>query len=112
MTPCPKVKPLRDPAYLAWLRKLPCVVCGRGPCEAAHQRLLGGGAGSKPDDRYTLPYCYDCHHVVEHGINGGILTLWNTRGHAVLDFTKDTLRRHLQELCVGYRAKYDERGVA
>ena len=102
---CPKPKPLRDPKYLAWLRTLPCAVCGRGPCEAAHQRLIGGGVASKPGDDCALSCCFDCHRVVEHGINGGVLTLWNTKSWLHFE-DKHQLREHLQVLCVASYTKF------
>jgi hypothetical protein len=112
MTPFPKTIPLRDPKYLAWLRTLPCVVCGLGPCEAAHQRLLGGGTSSKPDDRYALPYCFACHHGVEHNLNGGILTLWNQNLPGNFEWTREELRDHLRILCEYHHAEYlAEKGV-
>lgn len=107
MTPCPKTKPLRDPAYLAWLRKLPCAVCGRGPCEAAHQRLLGGGTGSKPDDRYALPMCQGCHES-EH--RRGVVTTWNENLPGNMEYDRHSLREYLRELCVGHLRVYRGEG--
>lgn len=52
-----------DKKYLAWLRTLPCCVCGAyPPSQAAHVRLGGrGGIGMKP--RWSaVPCCGDCHH--------------------------------------------------
>lgn len=50
------------PAYLAFVRTLPCVVSGEFPVEAAHVRYgdaLRGkrhtGAAEKPDDRWVVP---------------------------------------------------------
>jgi len=101
---CPTSKPVLDPKYLAHLRELPCAVCGGGPCEPAHQRLIGGGTGSKPGDNFALPCCFECHRIVEHGVNGGILTLWKTRGG--MDLTKADLRDHVRQLCDGYYTQY------
>lgn len=77
-------------------------MCGKGPCEAAHQRLLSGGAGLKPDDRHLLPLCNNCHHD-EHSL--GVITTWNLRTR--LEFKgKEDLREYLNELCEGYYLRY------
>ena len=60
-----KLKPdLRKHAnHLAFVRQLPCVVCGKAaPSEAAHVRSgSDGGAGIKPSDHYSLALCTGCH---------------------------------------------------
>jgi hypothetical protein len=38
---------------LTWLRTLPCLVCGRVPSEAHHDRKLG----SRATDLRTVPLC-------------------------------------------------------
>lgn len=64
---------VEDPAYLAYVRTLPCLVCGRpGPSDPAHIRaaapLYGKrytGKGEKPDDKWVLPLCrreHDAQH--------------------------------------------------
>lgn len=64
-----------DPAYLAYVRTLPCLVCGRRPCDAAHIRSAAPqygkrhtGMAEKPDDRWTLPLCRQ-HHAEQHSTN-------------------------------------------
>jgi hypothetical protein len=60
---------IRDDGFLAFLRTLPCCVCGRAPkSEAAHIRMaaleLGKanpGMAAKPDDRHAVPLCSWCH---------------------------------------------------
>jgi len=59
---------VKRPSYLAAIRQLPCVSCGRDPAgEAAHLRLgeLGRkdwtAKGRKPDDKWTTPLCGLCH---------------------------------------------------
>ena len=62
----PRVK---DPDYLAFIRRQPCCVCGRpGPSHAAHVRAgypeagwRSTGMGEKPDDRRALPLCASDH---------------------------------------------------
>ena len=109
MNPQPKQKRHSDPAYLAHLRTLPCAVCGAyPPCEAAHVRLLSGGGALKPHDYHALPYCDQCHGL-EHGMNGGIVTLWNTRSREAARgsvFDRDSLREHLRERCEQYYFEY------
>lgn len=64
-----------DDGHLEYLRKLPCVVTGRRPVEAAHIRygsLIWGkpltGKGIKPDDRFALPLHPDVHRA-QHEAN-------------------------------------------
>ncbi len=67
-------------AYLAFIRGLPCVICGNPHTEAAHLRMasrLAGkrqtGMGEKPDDRWALPLCSE-HHREQH--QGNELAFW------------------------------------
>ena len=55
---------MRDRKRLAAIRKLPCVVCGRSPVDAAHsnQSNHGKGMGLKACDAKTIPLCRN-HHV-------------------------------------------------
>lgn len=63
MTAIPKPKRERDEAYLAWIRTLPCLVCGGTlSVDAHHVREKGkGGTGTKPSDRRTVPLCREAH---------------------------------------------------
>ena len=64
-----------DPGHLAFVRSLPCVVCGNNiETQAAHIRFGDPGAGKryvgkgeKPDDTWTLPLC-GVHHEEQHKI--------------------------------------------
>lgn len=66
----PRKGPLDDPAYLNFIRSLPCAICtllrGRqsGRTEAAHvgQR----GLGQKCSDHETIPLCHLHHREGEH----------------------------------------------
>ncbi len=55
------------PAHLAFIRRLPCVICGARPSEAAHIRMNDAESGKmqslgqKPDDRWAVPLCTYCH---------------------------------------------------
>ena len=55
---------MRDRKRLAAIRKLPCVVCGRSPVDAAHSNESnhGKGIGLKACDSKTIPLCRN-HHV-------------------------------------------------
>lgn len=68
----------RDPGFLAFLRRLPCVAgmveagCS-GPIEAAHIRFSDARAGrinpgmqAKPDDRWATPLCRHHHQHDQH----------------------------------------------
>ena len=55
---------MRDRKRLAEIRKLPCVLCGSSPVDAAHsnQSSHGKGMGLKACDSKTIPLCRS-HHV-------------------------------------------------
>ena len=59
----PRLGPQRSPDYLAWIRTLPCVVCGSARLvEAAHTNALGPrGLGQKASDFSAVPLCA-AHH--------------------------------------------------
>ena len=67
---------LVDPRYLKWLRTLPCSVCQKSaPSDAAHIRYgsvafekRSIGMGEKPDDKWAIPLCRECH-TVQHSMN-------------------------------------------
>ena len=53
--------PPRDSQYRAWIRTLPCAVCGsRWSIEAAHTGS-DGGMSQKASDHSCMPLCKDCH---------------------------------------------------
>jgi hypothetical protein len=58
----------RDAVYMARLRTLPCIGCGRDHAGEAHHVKLSSGVlgkslamGRRPADRWSLPHCPDCH---------------------------------------------------
>ena len=60
----------KRPEHLAFIRKLPCVICGgEGQIEAAHVRMNDASrgkvqaVGQKPDDRWTVPLCAYHHRM-------------------------------------------------
>lgn len=62
-------KPVRDPAYLKWIRALPCCVCGsqRG-VEAAHTGSRG--LSTKSCDRSCVPLCRQHHQTGKYSYHG------------------------------------------
>src|SRR3954466_3200558 len=64
-----------DPDHLAFIRTLPCVVCGNNiETEAAHVRMADRsvakpmtGIATKCDDRFTVPLC-GTHHRHQHEV--------------------------------------------
>lgn len=58
-----------DPEHLAFVRALPCCVCGNDiETEAAHIRFADPraykrpvGKGERPDDTWAIPLCGKCH---------------------------------------------------
>lgn len=60
-------------AHLAFIRTLPCIICGNEiETQAAHIRFsdarvakLNAGVGAKADDYWTLPMC-GAHHDEQH----------------------------------------------
>lgn len=54
------MKPLRNPAYLAFVRKLACSICSRSwGIEAAHSG--DHGIGQKSPDTSVIPLCREHH---------------------------------------------------
>jgi len=68
----PRYDAKRNPAYLAWIRSLPCAVCRiwgltrheHGKVEAAH--VGARGIGQKCADTETLPLCVHHHRTGPH----------------------------------------------
>lgn len=66
---------VRDNAYLAFLRRQPCLRCGSTPCDAAHVRWAPPGSGwryvgkgEKPDDARAVPMCR-ADHELQHSMS-------------------------------------------
>jgi len=59
-------RPLKDPKHRAWIRTLPCAVCGRTRgVECAHTG--DRGLGQKSSDKRAIPLCR-AHHAEYHRI--------------------------------------------
>ena len=63
------------PDHLAAIRRLPCIAClDNISTEACHIRYsdsriakVNAGIGQKPDDKFTVPLCGDCHRKQHTG---------------------------------------------
>lgn len=75
-----------DEPHLAFIRTLPCLVCGNPhETQAAHIRFadlsvakLAGGISIKPDDKYAVPLCGLEHNEQhDHGDERG---WWTAKG--------------------------------
>ena len=70
-------KRIEDEKHLDFIRQLPSVIDGKGPCEACHirtgspaHRKKRTGMGRKPDDAWTLPMT-PAQHRAQH--DGGVV---------------------------------------
>lgn len=62
----PKVRRIRSPAHLGFVRDQPCLVCGRRPADAHHLRFIQPRAmAKKVSDEFTVPLCRR-HHDLLH----------------------------------------------
>lgn len=67
---------VHDEKHCEFIRKLPCIVCQDNiSTQCAHIRMsdariakVNPGVGAKPDDKYTLPLCGECH-AKQHSMN-------------------------------------------
>ena len=60
-------KAAKDPAYLALVAALPCVICGAWPV-SVHHCISGRYGQHKAPDRATIPLCWN-HHQGPDGIH-------------------------------------------
>ena len=58
-------KPARNWKYRAWVRSLPCAVCGLEPAGEAAHTGSDGGMSQKSSDYSCIPLCSDCHTLGE-----------------------------------------------
>ena len=78
--------------HMAFIAKLPCVICGSRPVECAHVRFADAkwnkpitGGGTKPHDRWCVPLCHSCHRTgpdAQHRTNER--EWWSAKGIDVL----------------------------
>lgn len=60
------LKPWRSKGYRDYIRRQPCLKCGRTPCDPHHVSFANTGIGTKPPDSYCIPLCRECH-TATHG---------------------------------------------
>lgn len=75
---------IEDPGHLAFVRTLPCLICGKPGSDPAHIRSAAPaygkrhtGMAEKPDDCWVLPLCR-FHHDEQH--RGTELAFWASYG--------------------------------
>ena len=74
----PKERRIRNPEHLKFVRRQPCLVCGRRPTHAHHVRFAQARAlGLKVSDEFTVPLC-SVHHDAVHK-TGDERTWWARR---------------------------------
>lgn len=59
----------RSPAYLAWVRALPCCLCGGMSSDAHHAIGLGwglSGMGLTAPDSFAMAVCRTCHRKIHN----------------------------------------------
>jgi very-short-patch-repair endonuclease len=95
----PKDKPVRSPAYLARVAKLPCARCGKdGRSQAAHSNRSGKGLSLKAGDNYSMPLCtiddgkVGCHELFD-GYKLGTKEQQHEMSKPWILSTYDTLKR-------------------
>ena len=90
-------KPVRDPKYLALVRRLPCIVCfsHRG-VEAAH--FGPRGIGQRASDLDALPLCYRCHRT-------GTMSYHNLGAHEFIFVHRLDVKAHQERIQKFYREK-------
>lgn len=103
----PRHDPRRDPAYLQWVRTLPCIVCfawklptnrQSGPVEAAH--VGERGIGQKCPDTEALPLCVQHHRTGKHAhhvLGKRFWSFWKLDRHEMIaGFNREyeALKRH------------------
>lgn len=84
LEPREKVKPVKQADYLAFIRKLPCLVSRSQPAQAAHLSTAnlahghaGRGKGQKASDRWALPLSQKWHDK-QH--SGNEIAFWRMQG--------------------------------
>lgn len=101
MTPIPKQNPIRDRAYLTWLRTQPCIVSGYTgeDVDPAHIGTLGRGIKSGDDEALPLRHIY---HMQGHG--SGEMSMF--RQCLPDDVLRAALRAYARELYREYRIEH------
>jgi hypothetical protein len=110
-----------DPDHCAFVRSLPCLICGDDiSTECAHVRFndarvakFNPGVGQRPDDRFTLPLCNDCHqgNGGQHG--SGERKWWEARGidPILIALALYSVSGNAEEAALIIKAQRDEPGL-
>jgi hypothetical protein len=67
-------EPLRYPAYLRWVKSLPCMFCAR-PADDPHH-YGPKGMGQTTDDTRVVPVCRQAHDALHAGIHAAMCAPW------------------------------------
>ena len=88
----PKDKIYRSEEYKAYVRTLPCIVCGK-PSEPHHE--VTGGTGIKGPDLFSIPLCRDDHRRRE---DTGKETFWEEVNMDRWQVIAQTLAGYVEQL--------------
>lgn len=87
-----KKKSSKNPAHLARVAQLNCVVCGSFPVEVHHLRI-GSGLSRKAPDELSIPLCIT-HHRGQEGFHSLGKRAWEAKYGYQVDHL-DTVRKLL-----------------
>jgi ERF superfamily len=69
----------RDRAHLEFVASLPCLLCGRQPCDAHHLRFMQARAlGRRVSDEFAVPLCRTHHRALHR--SGDEAAWWTSAG--------------------------------
>lgn len=90
------VSRLRSKKYMAYIRTLPCLICG-GLAQAHHlQRAQPRAMSSKTGDQYCVPLCHKHHHELHH-FPGGEDTFWAINGIKPIVWAENKYKKWSEE---------------
>jgi hypothetical protein len=89
----PKPKTYRSEKYKAFVRKQPCIACGRSPCDHHHTDV--GGMGMKGTDLSGVPLDREHHSEIE---SMGLTWFERAYNVCVRDELIRTLQAYIEEL--------------
>ncbi len=88
----PKNKIYRSEEYKAYVRTLPCIVCG-GNSDPHHE--IGGGMGIKGSDLFCIPLCREHHRERE---DTGKETFWKKHNMNPDVIIRETLAGYVERM--------------
>jgi len=91
MSAFPKENTYSSEKYKAYIRTLPCIVCG-GDAEPHHE--ISGGTVKGPD-LFCIPLCRE-HHNERHSI--GVATFWSLRPKSKWQTIAECLSKYIANL--------------